>query len=410
MVSLGFFQRVMSRFVPALVAELDRQQLAIAALTHAREEAERANKAKSEFLAKMSLELRTPLNAVVSYSETLLAGARRGKQAADIERIQAAGRQALGMVRDIADISRIEAGTMALHVEMVDLEWLIDELAEAAGPMAARNNNSFVLERGPELGGLQSDVARLRQSIFNLLSHAAETTRDGRIGLAVERRGDWLAFTVADTGSAIWPEQQMEPGLSLTRNLCRLLGGDLSIESEEGRGNRLTIMLPAPVEPSREVPEVAVVAEGDDDRVEAVADTPAEAEHHSDNRVLVVDDDENFLERAGQLLVQEGYVPVCTDAPQSALQLARSVGPDVIFLDILMPGFDGWDVLGALKADPATAEIPVIMIGIRSERARALAAGADGVVAKPLDAGRIKAAMAGLRVTRGMQRAAAGSR
>ena len=118
--------------------------------------------------------------------------------------------------------------------------------------------------------------------------------------------------------------------------------------------------------------------------------------HDKRPRLLVVDDDRNFLELAERLFIKEGYTPICTDAPQSALQIARTVKPAAIFLDILMPGFDGWDLLAALKADPVTADIPVFMISILSERAKALAAGADGIVMKPFDASKVKAALAGL--------------
>lgn len=128
--------------------------------------------------------------------------------------------------------------------------------------------------------------------------------------------------------------------------------------------------------------------------------------HDQRDRLLIVDDDRAFLELAERLLLKEDYNPIVTDAPQSALQIARTVKPAAIFLDIMMPGFDGWDVLAALKADPVTRGIPVFMISILSERQKALAAGADGIVAKPIDASRIKAALAGLKSTRGAAKAA----
>ncbi len=118
----------------------------------------------------------------------------------------------------------------------------------------------------------------------------------------------------------------------------------------------------------------------------------------------MVDDDREFLQVVERLLAKERYTPICTDAPQSALQIARTVKPAAILLDILMPGFDGWDVLAALKADPATADIPVFMISILAERAKAQAAGADGIVMKPLDNSKIKAALAGIRAARGHQK------
>jgi len=429
-----------------LIKEIERHQDTLKALTSAKDDAERANGAKSEFLAKMSHELRTPLNAVLGYSEILLEDAEldgRGEQIADLQKISAAGKHLLAMVNDILDISKIEAGKMALHVETVDLDKLVDEVEATARPLAAKNTNSFVVERGTALGTMRTDATKLRQAVFNLLSNAAKFTQNGQITLSVHRKGNWVELAIADTGIGISREQQQALfsnftqasskiaavyggtglGLSLSQNLCRLMGGQIEIESELGKGSRFIIRLPAQQEQAAPEPVLPTVTSLHKDDEEAfLAESENEAgerkagfagmsghtpNHDKRERLLVVDDDRNFLELAERLFNKENYTPICTDAPQSALQIARTVKPAAIFLDILMPGFDGWDVLAALKADPVTADIPVFMISILSERSKALAAGADGIVMKPLDASKVKAALAGLRATRGQARAKA---
>ncbi|MDB5527584.1 MAG: response regulator [Devosia sp.] len=432
-VMVGHYVR-MARRQAELIEEIERQQDRANKLAAARDEAERANGAKSEFLAKMSHELRTPLNAVLGYSEMLLQDAEldgHGQQIADLQRISAAGKQLLAMANDILDISRIETGKMALHLADVDLNTLIDQLEATARPLAAQNANVLVVERGASLGTVHLDAGKLRQAIFNLLSNATKFTRNGRVTLSVRREGDGIEVAVADTGIGISREQQRVLfsrftrmgashggaglGLALSQNLCRLMGGGISVESELGKGSRFVIRLPirvAQATPEETLPAVMHRGPSADeqaflDEIDAETSVPsvalADAVVIDDTRerLLVVDDDRNFLELAERLFLKEGYVPICTDAPQSALQIARTVRPTAIFLDILMPGFDGWDVLAALKSDPATAAIPVFMISILSERTRALAAGADGVVMKPLDAARVKAAITGLKAARG---------
>ncbi len=407
-----------------LLKEIDRHQQTMKMLTVAKDDAERANGAKSEFLAKMSHELRTPLNAVLGYSEILLEDAEldgRGEQIADLQKISAAGKHLLAMVNDILDISKIEAGKMDLNLEFVDLDRLVDEVESTARPLAAKNTNQFIVERDSELGTIRTDATKLRQTIFNLLSNASKFTQNGRIMLTVkrDREGgeDWVSIAVADTGVGISPEQQARLfsnfaqanptiaakyggtglGLALSQNLCRLMGGAISLQSEPGEGSCFTVRIPAGLTgeaPVREDGQMRAAAADSRERKQAYAglSVPAGGLGKQD-KILLVDDDHDFLEVAERLLLKEGYSPIATDAPEAALQVARTVRPAAIFIDILMPDANGWDVLATLQSDPATASIPVIMMSMLDDQKTAREAGALALMTKPIDGNKLKDAL-----------------
>jgi signal transduction histidine kinase len=270
--------------------EVNRHRQTAVKLRQAKEEAERANQAKSVFLAKMSHQLRTPLNAVIGYSEMLLEESeQQGETAetADFRRINSAGKHLLSLVTDVLDMSKIEADEMELVIEPFDLLSFIEDVVATSRSLVIANENEFVVERGSDLGIVISDATRLRQATLNLLSNAGKFTRTGRISLAVSRdkraAGDWIRIAVKDTGIGITPDNLLKLfknfnqaeastaskyggtglGLALSQRLCQMMGGAITVESEYGRGSCFTINIPAYIDAhQRPVPAEDSEAEG----------------------------------------------------------------------------------------------------------------------------------------------------
>jgi len=232
-------------------------------------ELEIASQHKSSFLANMSHELRTPLNAIIGYSEMLQEEVEDlGEEAflPDLQRINAAGKHLLGLINDILDLSKIEAGRMDLFVESFDIKQLVADVEAIVRPLIEKHDNVLVVDCADDLGTMHTDQTKVRQALFNLLSNAAKFTEHGTISLTVEREpDDWLSFAVADTGIGMTDEQlgrlfeafsQAEAstrskyggtglGLAISRHFCRLMGGDLTVESAYGEGSTFTMRLPA---------------------------------------------------------------------------------------------------------------------------------------------------------------------
>jgi len=238
-------------------------------LAIARDEALAANRAKSSFLANMSHELRTPLNAIIGYSEMMIEDSKQhGKEdhADDLGQIRKAGKHLLSLISDILDLSKIEAGRMTLRVEDIDIAMLINDVCSTVLPLMQANNNELLVDIS-DAGGIKSDATRLKQVLYNLLSNAAKFTSDGQVKLIVERKdnnGGWIWITVEDTGIGLSDEQIdtiFEPftqadnsvshkfggtglGLTISREFCRMMGGDITVASQQARGSKFVVQLP----------------------------------------------------------------------------------------------------------------------------------------------------------------------
>jgi signal transduction histidine kinase len=245
----------------------------------ARDEALEASKAKSRFLANMSHELRTPMNAIIGYSEMLLEEAHELQtegMVSDLEKINTAGKQLLSLINDILDLSKIEAGKMEINLQSFDIANLVREVEHIIMPMAMKNRNSLTIACDPAAGTMVADLNRVRQMLLNLLSNACKFTENGEIRLRVwretsENDADIVYFAIKDTGIGMSREQlgnvfneftQVHPanqtkyggtglGLAISRRFCRMMGGDIGVESEAGKGSVFTIRLPVKVIPLR---------------------------------------------------------------------------------------------------------------------------------------------------------------
>lgn len=361
---------------------------------------ERANRAKDVFLANMSHELRTPMNAIIGYSEMLEEEASDSGLdgfVPDLKKIQTAGRHLLGLINDILDISKIEAGKMEMYLEEFEPRPLIEEALEMVRPLIEKNRNQLEIRIDEDLTRMRGDQKKIRQILFNLLSNASKFTEEGVITFeaAFQPKDNLVEFTVADTGIGMNAEQMarlFQPfaqaeasigsryegtglGLVLCKKFCEMMGGAIHVESEAGVGSTFCVRLP------KEGPEPEPAAS-----TSTLSERVAESARPSieGKSILVIDDDPAVTDLMSRYLEREGFRVRTAASGKEGLEQVRREKPDAVTLDVMMPEMDGWAVLAALKENPDWAEIPVVMMTFLDDPKQSYSLGASDFLKKPV--------------------------
>ncbi len=380
----------------------DRKEVA-KALEAAKDEAERANRAKSEFLSRMSHELRTPLNAILGFGQLLEMDDLTDSQSDDVGQIVKAGRHLLDLINEVLEISRIEAGHMAMSVEPVQIGHLLDETVDLIGPLADERRLTLAVARDEVSGGyVYADNQKLKQVLLNLLSNAVKYNREqGRVDVSCAEApgGGRLRVEVTDTGPGIpadhlaslfTPFERLGAettavegtglGLALSKRLVEAMDGTLTVASRPGVGTTFTVELPRAAD-SQEVPK--------EDRAEGEGGVLVSGGSNASASVLYIEDNISNYRLVEQILVKRPEIRlIAAMEGRLGIDLARQHQPDLVLLDLHLPGMTGEEVLAELRADARTARVPIVVISADATEGqvkRLLAAGADSYLTKPID-------------------------
>ena len=385
-----------------------------------------ADRQKSEFVANMSHELRTPLNSIIGFSGILQKNRKNNLTPADltrIEKINRNGRHLLNLINDILDLSKIEAGRMDIAIEDADLVPVLKEVAEMLQPQADAKKLTLKCEISEPVIKLETDSHKLKQVLINMLGNAIKFTKEGTVTLRAEvldpatRK---IQIQVIDMGIGIQKDKLEKVfeafsqadsstsrefggtglGLTISRTIIKLLGGTLNVESEFGKGSTFTVLFPG-----KEISIVSVLDDSKKGKTEPkkfievdtsppfkISSEPSDTKSDlkqllpisPGSRILVVDDDSDAREFISNYIKDMGAECIECDDPERVLDIVKERKPDLITLDIMMPGLNGWEVLTALKSDPESSNIPVVIISMIADKNKAILLGAVDALTKPV--------------------------
>lgn len=367
------------------------------AMRIAKDAAESANRAKSTFLANMSHELRTPMNAVIGYSDLLISGVYgeiNDKQGDRLQRIISNGKYLLELINNVLDLSKIEAGKMELHIEPFELKSILDNVESIVQPLVRKNENQFVVQVNGTPGTMHADQTKVQQVLVNLLSNATKFTKNGKVTFAINALPEYVEFKVTDTGIGMTREQmgrlfqafsQADSsttrnfggtglGLAISRRFCQMMGGDITVESEMGKGSTFTALLPRKVvEATPTPPKFHTVSMP---QLE-VRETPA--------KVLIIDQDVDFANAVKAELAQEKMEVFIASTGKAGLEQAQKIQPTLIIVNVNTPDVSGWEVLTHLKTNLSMKHIPVIMMSQVGEKKVGYTMNNAEILVKPLN-------------------------
>ncbi len=368
-------------------------------LVMARDAAEEASRAKSDFLARMSHELRTPLNSIIGFANVLLRKRRdafKSEEVTYLSRISASGKHLLGLINAILDLSKIEAGHMTLEMSTVSLDALVLEVVDDFETQARDRAVALRAEVPALVCPIETDAVRMRQVLINLLGNALKFTEQGEVvvTLDVDSAGRPLTLRVRDTGIGIPPDrlaaifnvfEQADSttsgrfggtglGLAISRSLCELMGHHLEVASEEGVGTTMTVSLGTPIVAwQRRTPLSTPAIQAHDMTEESEAPV-----------VLVVEDEADARLLLGHLLDETGCRVLYATTGVDALRIARATLPSMIFLDLGLPSISGLDLFRLFRTDDVLSDTPIVIVSVSGSDSRSVLAGAAAVLDKPV--------------------------